>query len=127
MKYCIDHEKDYKHTAVVFDVSYAQVYSWVKKYLENGAEVLFDKRGKRKDESDLTELEQSQRKIKIPKSFEKLYLSVYLDLYDRSVIFRKKDCVINSDIEMEELVRDKIKSNYGDLPYWIQTQLNFLI
>lgn len=65
VKYCIDHKKDYKHTAAVYDVSYAQVYSWVKKYLEKGIDGLSDKRGKRKEESELTELEQSQRKIKI--------------------------------------------------------------
>lgn len=48
-------------------------------------------------------------------------------IYLFEAIFENKDCVINSDIEMEELVRDKIKSNYGDLPYWIQIQLDFLV
>ena len=31
--YCISHNNDYKGTASSFDVSYSQVYSWVKKYM----------------------------------------------------------------------------------------------
>ncbi|MBQ8238812.1 MAG: helix-turn-helix domain-containing protein [Oscillospiraceae bacterium] len=38
-------------------VSYQQIYSWVRKYNEKGAEGLLDKRGKRKSESEMTELE----------------------------------------------------------------------
>ena len=32
VKYCIEHNYDYKNTAGVYDVSYSQVYSWVQKY-----------------------------------------------------------------------------------------------
>ena len=46
--YCISHNNDYKGTASRFDVSYSQVYSWVKKYQENGEAGLEDKRGHRK-------------------------------------------------------------------------------
>ncbi|NCD00364.1 MAG: transposase [Bacteroidia bacterium] len=63
--YCIDHNKDYKGTATKYDVSYAQVFNWVKKYLENGDDGLNDKRGRRKQESELSELETLQRKNKI--------------------------------------------------------------
>ncbi|WP_370750900.1 helix-turn-helix domain-containing protein [Eubacterium sp.] len=31
--YCIEHNRDYKGAASKFDVSYSQVYSWVKKYV----------------------------------------------------------------------------------------------
>ena len=65
VKYCIEHNYDYKNTAAVYDVSYSQVYSWVKKYRENGSEGLSDKRGKRKEESELTEVEKLQRQNKI--------------------------------------------------------------
>ena len=65
VKYCIEHNKDYKNTAAVYDVSYSQVYSWVQKYCENGADGLSDKRGKRKEESELTEVEKLQRQNKI--------------------------------------------------------------
>ncbi|MFR7573670.1 MAG: transposase [Blautia faecis] len=32
VEYCINHERNYKDTASLYDVSYNQVYSWVKKY-----------------------------------------------------------------------------------------------
>jgi transposase-like protein len=65
VKYCIDHNKDYKNTAAVYDVSYSQVYGWVKKYLEKGSDGLTDKRGRRKEESELTEVEKLRRQNKI--------------------------------------------------------------
>jgi transposase-like protein len=65
VKYCIEHNYDYKNTAAVYDVSYSQVYSWVRKYRENGSEGLSDKRGKRKTEEELSEVEKLQRQNKI--------------------------------------------------------------
>ena len=65
VKYCIDHNKDYKNTAAVYDVSYGQVRGWVQKYLEKGPDGLTDKRGKRKEESELTEVEKLRRQNKI--------------------------------------------------------------
>ena len=32
VKYCLDHDSSYKHTAEYFKVAYSQVYQWVKKY-----------------------------------------------------------------------------------------------
>ncbi|MGI6607498.1 MAG: helix-turn-helix domain-containing protein [Erysipelotrichaceae bacterium] len=65
VNYCLDNNRDYKTAALRYDVSYSQVYSWVKKYLSEGEEGLIDCRGKRKLESQLTELEKYQRKVKI--------------------------------------------------------------
>ena len=65
VKYCIEHNNDYKNTAAEYDLSYGQVYSWVQKYRENGVDGLSDKRGKRKNESELTEVEKLQRQNKI--------------------------------------------------------------
>lgn len=65
VKYCIEHNYDYKNTAAVYDVSYSQVYSWVQKYSKDGSEGLSDKRGKRKTEEELTEVEKLQRQNKI--------------------------------------------------------------
>lgn len=58
VKYCIEHNRNYKETADICDVSYSQVYSWVKKYDANGEEALTDKRGchKTDDEADESEL-----------------------------------------------------------------------
>ena len=36
VKYCIEHGRDYKGTASLYDVSYTQVYSWVRKYVADG-------------------------------------------------------------------------------------------
>lgn len=41
VEYCITHNRDYKGTASLYDVSYSQVYSWVRKYDTAGEEKLF--------------------------------------------------------------------------------------
>ena len=65
VNYCLEHGKNYKDAAELFNVSYTQVYQWVNKYKEDGKEGLTDKRGKRKKEEQLSEIEQLQRKVKI--------------------------------------------------------------
>ena len=57
VSYCIENGNDYTATIEKYGVSYQQIYSWVRKYKEKGAEGLLDKRGKRKLESEMTELE----------------------------------------------------------------------
>lgn len=57
VSYCIEHGNDYVATIEKYGVSYQQIYSWVRKYKEKGADGLADKRGKRKLESEMTELE----------------------------------------------------------------------
>lgn len=42
--YCLSHKHDYQKTASHFQVSYQQVYQWVKKYEEGGQ----DRRGRKK-------------------------------------------------------------------------------
>lgn len=61
VKYCIGHNRNYKDTASLFDVSYNQVYSWVKKYDTNGEGGLSDKRGHHKTDSEVDELERLRR------------------------------------------------------------------
>ena len=56
VSYCIEHGTDYTATIEKYGVSYQQIYSWVRKYKGKGAEGLLDKRGKRKPESEMTEL-----------------------------------------------------------------------
>lgn len=60
-EYCIAHGNDYKGTATLYDVSYSQVYSWVKKYLESGEASLTDRRGKHKTDDEVDELERLRR------------------------------------------------------------------
>ena len=61
VEYCIEHNRDYKDTASIYDVSYSQVYSWVKKYDANGEEGLTDKRGHHKADDEVDELERLRR------------------------------------------------------------------
>ena len=61
VEYCISHNRDYKGTASTYDVSYSQVYSWVKKYVANGDEGLTDKRGRHKSDEEVDELERLRR------------------------------------------------------------------
>ena len=48
VEYCLLHGKNYKDTAVRYDVSYSQVYDWVRKYAANGETGLIDRRGHHK-------------------------------------------------------------------------------
>ena len=59
--YCIEHNRDYKGTAVLYDVSYSQVYSWVKKYDTAGVAGLTDRRGRHKTDAEVDELERLRR------------------------------------------------------------------
>ena len=61
VEYCIAHNRDYKGTASVYQVSYSQVYSWVKKYDALGEDGLVDKRGHRKTDEEVDELERLRR------------------------------------------------------------------
>jgi len=63
VKYCLEHQRDIKNTAFLYKCSYSQVRSWVIKYEENGEEGLVDKRGKRKKEEELSDLEKAKRQI----------------------------------------------------------------
>lgn len=61
VEYCIAHNNDYKGAASRFEVSYSQVYSWVRKYQESGEEGLEDKRGHHKSDDEVDELERLRR------------------------------------------------------------------
>lgn len=61
VEYCIAHGKDYTHTAERFNVSYSQVYSWVRKYQAQGEDGLQDKRGYHKTDDEVDELERLRR------------------------------------------------------------------
>ena len=69
--YCLEQGKDYKGTAVKYNVSYTQVYQWVQKYLESGEAGLSDRRGKRKSDDELDELERLRREnLRLKKKLE---------------------------------------------------------
>lgn len=61
VEYCINHNRNYKETASLYDVSYSQVYSWVMKYDANGEDSLKDRRGHHKSNDQVDELERLKR------------------------------------------------------------------
>jgi len=63
VKACLEHDRDIKSTAVKYGCNYAQLYQWIRKYEANGEDALIDKRGKKKQETELSELEKAERKI----------------------------------------------------------------
>lgn len=52
---CLSNQKDYRATMERYGVSYAQIYSWVKKYEKNGVASLADRRGKSKPGESMSE------------------------------------------------------------------------
>ena len=65
VQYCIDHGRDYKGTAAKYECSYSQIFSWVRKYLSKGEDGLNDKRGIRKADNELDELEKLKRQFRL--------------------------------------------------------------
>lgn len=63
VKYCLANERDIKGTAAKYGCKYAQLYQWIRKYEDGGEEALLDKRGRRKTNEELSELEKAERRI----------------------------------------------------------------
>lgn len=61
VKYCLEHNHNYKETANMYNVSYYQIYSWMKKYETSGEDGLLDNRGHHKTENELDEIEKLKR------------------------------------------------------------------
>ena len=82
VEYCIAHDRHYKGAASKYGVSYSQVYSWVRKYDALGTDGLTDKRGCRKTDEEVDELERLRR--------ENLLLKRQLEEKDMVVELLKK-------------------------------------
>lgn len=65
VSHCIANNKDYGKTIERYNVSYQQIYGWVRKYEKDGVDGLADRRGKRKDESTMTEVEKLRAQLKL--------------------------------------------------------------
>lgn len=64
-QHCLAEEKDYQKMADLYQVSYQQVYQWVRKYQANGEEGLIDRRGRSlESKPSLTDTERLQLRIK---------------------------------------------------------------
>jgi len=64
VQYCIEHDYNYQEAAELYQVSYQQVYSWVHKYNDGGEKALIDRRGKAKEELELTEVDRLKIEIR---------------------------------------------------------------
>ena len=63
--FCIEHNKDYGLTVETYNVSYQQIYAWVRKYEEGGVDGLKDNRGRTKPADEMTEVEKLKAEMKI--------------------------------------------------------------
>lgn len=78
-KYCISQEKNYNKTSEIYNVSYHQIYQWVKKYEEFGEDGLVDRRGKAKLELneedkikiDMKKLKKDNERLRMENDFLK--------------------------------------------------------
>ena len=82
VKYCKDHQWNYKEAALKFGCSYAQVYNWSKKYSAKGTDGLADRRGHRLKEAELSETQRLKREIE--------QLKKENDIKDQEIAFLKK-------------------------------------
>lgn len=64
VQYCIARGNNYQETAERYQVSYHQVYSWVRKYNDGGEKALVDRRGKAKEETELTEVDRFKIEVR---------------------------------------------------------------
>ena len=79
VNYCIEHNRNYKETVALYNVSYSQVYSWMKKYDSDGEEGLIDKRGRHKLDDEVDELERLRREnVRLKRQLEEKDMAVEL-------------------------------------------------
>ena len=64
-QYCIANGRNYGAAMDKYNVSYQQIYFWVKKYNEKGIDGLLDRRGKAKSECELTETDKLRTENKM--------------------------------------------------------------
>uniref|UniRef100_UPI000A4C9BF1 helix-turn-helix domain-containing protein n=1 Tax=Limosilactobacillus equigenerosi TaxID=417373 RepID=UPI000A4C9BF1 len=65
--YTLANNNNYREAAEKYQVSYSQIYNWVRKYEQNGQEGLVDRRGRKIQETSLDKLsneEKLERRIK---------------------------------------------------------------
>ena len=73
-KECLENECNYEAISRKYNVSYDQVYSWVKKFKEFGEAGLEDRRGKR-TEDQVPRTAEEELKIRIAQLEHELYMT----------------------------------------------------
>ena len=109
VEYCLNNNRDYKNTAVKFDVFSSQVYNWVRKYDACGLG-LTDKRGHHKSDDEVDELERLRREnLRLKRQLEEKDMVVELlkkvKEFERMRLGEKHDT--NQNIWYKELYTEK--------------------
>ena len=73
-KECIENGNNYGEIAIKYQVSYQNVYTWVKKYRELGEAGLEDRRGQRKAQQD-PRTEAEELRVRIAQLEHELYIT----------------------------------------------------
>ena len=91
VKECLANGRNYGETAIKYNVSYQQVYTWVKRYAEQGEFGLEDRRGRRKaNQEPRSEVEELQ--IKLAQLEHELYMTrMERDLLKKVKELERKD------------------------------------
>ena len=71
VEYCIAHDHNYTATAEKYEISYQQARNYTVKYEDDGVDALQDRRGKRKSEDMMSELERLRAEVKLLKAEKK--------------------------------------------------------
>ena len=71
VEYCIAHYHNYADTAEKYKISYQQARNYTVKYESSGVDALQDRRGKRKTEDMMSELERLRAEVKLLKAEKK--------------------------------------------------------
>jgi len=87
--FCIENGRDYAKTIKKYDISYQQIYGWIKKYGELGSEGLIDGRGKRKEKASMTDFEKLQAMNKLLEA-EKKNLQIENELLKKVLELERK-------------------------------------
>lgn len=95
VNYCLEHELNYKEAAIKYGVNYAQVYTWVKKYKENGEKGLTDKRGRKKLDFEMTEEEKLRHQLKKEQARNK-YLEMEIEALKKLEEIERREIVEKS-------------------------------
>ena len=74
VKECLENGSNYNDTAIKYNVSYQQVYTWIKRFAELGEAGLEDRRGKRAVEQEPRN-EVEELKVKLAKLEHELYMT----------------------------------------------------
>lgn len=112
IEYCIKNDKNYALTAKEFNVSYGQVYNWVRKYNANRPESLLDHRGKCKDKETMTGLELLQIENRMLKAETKKQ-QMEIDFLKKLEEIERRRFQKGPDIQQYHTINELLNENKG--------------